>query len=98
MVAVAGRLVLGNHEAHRLAVNHQMVGIGQINTDLRACSQSNDGQGFTPWRQTQCQGRSFTEMWRWPMRGETATAARPNTCAICRLSVRYWMATRPCRL
>src|SRR5471030_1514704 len=29
------------------------------------------------------------------MRGDTASAAGPNTCTILRFSARYWMNTRP---
>jgi hypothetical protein len=49
----------------------------------------------TPLASAQSQGRSSTVTWRCPMRGETASAAGPNTGTIRMFSARYWRTTTP---
>src|SRR5688500_17854237 len=41
------------------------------------------------------QGRSSTRMCRWPIRGETSSAAFPKTGRMRTFSVRYWTQKRP---
>jgi hypothetical protein len=48
-----------------------------------------------PLASAQSQGRSSTITWRCPIRGETASAAGPNTGTIRTFSARYWRTTTP---
>ena len=47
-------------------------------------------------RVAECPGASSTVPWMCPIRGDTASAAGPNTGTMYRFSVRYWITTRPC--